>query len=333
MKFDSCRITISEFVTRRNESKKLFTAGPSSLLEENITGLMPCFGRGDDEYLSMEAGVLKELTKMSGHKFIARMQGSGSLALEVAARNFLSGRILIISTGTYSDRLMQLAESSARQGRVIKSIDTINWTELGSHQGHYDWVWGCPTETSVGLKQPISFIADFAKRCGARVMLDATASIGLEEDHNLADVISYSSCKGLFGLTGASFIAFNEMPTNEVDSFYLNIHNHLEKKMTGPYHAIASLSDVLPIHSEIRESVVINKSSFLKKMADFLTFDEERQPLLCTHVTCEVFSEDKSVVLYKARNSLGGSIVCHIGEAHLGRFAEAKILNTLKYNV
>ena len=34
-------------------------------------------------------------------------------------------------------------------------------------------------------------------------MLDATASIGLEDEHELADLIAYSSCKGLFGLTGA----------------------------------------------------------------------------------------------------------------------------------
>ena len=50
-------------------------------------------------------------------------------------------------------------------------------------------------------------------------MLDATASIGLEDGHNWADVISYSSCKGLFGLTGAGFIAFNTLPSNEIKSF------------------------------------------------------------------------------------------------------------------
>ena len=50
-------------------------------------------------------------------------------------------------------------------------------------------------------------------------MLDATASIGLETNHNYADVIGYSSCKGLFGLTGAAFIAYNEPPQNEINSF------------------------------------------------------------------------------------------------------------------
>ena len=88
---------------------------------------------------------------------------------------------------------------------------------------------------------------------------------------------------------------------------------------------------MLPIHAEIRESVVFNKASFLKKMDAFLTFETDRQPLLCTHVTCEVHTSDKSVVLFKARNNLGGSIVCHIGEAHLGSSAKAEIQNTLSY--
>ena len=39
-------MTISDFVAMGNGSKKLFTAGPASLLAENITGLMPCFGGG-----------------------------------------------------------------------------------------------------------------------------------------------------------------------------------------------------------------------------------------------------------------------------------------------
>ncbi|MBU74889.1 MAG: hypothetical protein CMM73_04190 [Rhodospirillaceae bacterium] len=324
-------MTIAEFVASRNRSKKLFTAGPASLLPENITGLIPCFGRGDEEYLSIENDVLNHLLKMSGHHNIARMQGSGSLALEIMARNFLHGRVLIISTGYYSDRLSQLAKSSAKLNKAIQTVDSLDWKELDDIKEKYDWVWACPTETSVGLKLPIPTLAEFANRCGARLMLDATASIGLEEDHYLADVISYSSCKGLFGLTGACFIAFNDDPTQKVDSFYLDINSHLEKKMTGPYHTIASLHDVLPIHENIKQSVVRNKNYFLRNMANYLTIEAEKQPLLCTHVDCEIRSDDSSVILYKARNNLGGSIVCHIGEAHLGSNSEAEIQSSLIY--
>ena len=76
-------------------------------------------------------------------------------------------------------------------------------------------------------------------------MLDAAASIGLEPDHDLADTMAFSSCKGLFGLTGASFICFNAKPQIKVNSFYLDINSHLKKMMTGPYHAITSLDETL----------------------------------------------------------------------------------------
>ena len=38
----------------------------------------------------------------------------------------------------------------------------------------------------------------------ANLFLDTTGSIGLEEGHELADLVAFSSCKGLLGLTGGS---------------------------------------------------------------------------------------------------------------------------------
>ena len=35
------------------------------------------------------------------------------------------------------------------------------------------------------------------------------------------------------------------------------------------------------------------------------------------------------VVLYSPRNDIGGSVVCHIGEAHLGKNAKGNILDLL----
>ena len=63
---------------------------------------------------------------------------------------------------------------------------------------------GCPVETSIGYKIPILKIQWIKKRCKSKLALDATASIGLEKNHEYADVLGYSSCKGLFGLTGAA---------------------------------------------------------------------------------------------------------------------------------
>jgi 2-aminoethylphosphonate-pyruvate transaminase len=257
------------------------------------------------------------------------MQGSASLALEIMTLNFLYGRILVINTGYYSDRLQWLAESAARRGVPIKDVSYADHENAENITGKFDWLLACPTETSRGLKTPISKLGKLAKKLGARLMLDATASIGLEEHHELADVIAYSSCKGLFGLTGACFIAFNTLPENTVDSFYLKLETHLNKSMTGPYHAITSLADVLPRHNEFRAAVVANKKRFSEEMSEYLTLPQESQPLLCTHVSCQIKARDPKAVLYNSRGNIGGSIVCHLGEAHLGSSAKGDILNAI----
>jgi len=324
--------TIADLVAERNAQKLLFTAGPASLLPENLTGLRPCFGRGDEDYASTEDAVLEALKRFSGHARIARMQGSASLALEITATNFLFGNVLIVATGYYSERLLGMAESTARRAGEIKRVSTVDWTDMDTVSGVFDWVWACPTETSRGLKIPIAELSGLAHRLKAKLALDATASIGLESGHELADVIAYSSCKGLFGLTGGCFVAFNDPPSHEPDSFYLSLTTHLEKRMTGPYHTIASLAHVLPRHEEIRSSVIINKARFTRRMADWLTLPPKNQPLLCTHVRGSLQAADKRAVLYFPRGNQNGSVVCHLGEAHLGREAKGAILDTLRYN-
>lgn len=322
--------TLAEFAAERNAAKRLFTAGPASLLAENLSGLRPCFGRGDADYARVEEQVLGALKALSGHRQIARLQGSASLALEIMALNFLQGRVLTVSTGYYSDRLKWLAESAQRRTGAVREVVAVDWRELAGATGRFDWVLACYVETSCGLKIPIEDLDALAKRVGARLMLDATASIGLEPGHERADAIAYSSCKGLFGLTGAAFVAYNELPAVAVDSFYLKLDTHQQRLMTGPYHAICSLADVMPAHADFRAAVAENKRAFCRRLAAHLTQPAERQPLLCTHVDCEIASRDPRAVLYKPRSALAGSVVCHLGEAHLGRAARGAILDSLE---
>jgi aspartate aminotransferase-like enzyme len=322
--------SIAAFVNGRNAEKLLFTAGPAALVTENLTGLRPCFGRGDGDYAAVESRVVGALQKMSGHPNVVRMQGSASLALEVMALNFLFGRVLVVQSGYYSERLFGLANSAMRRIGQVAALQSVAWDRLEQLAGKFDWVLACYTETSCGLKLPIEMLRGAADRFSARLMLDATASIGLEPRHELADVIAYSSCKGLFGLTGAAFIAYHDAPTVEVDSFYLSMASHLGKMMTGPYHAIASLDEVLADHDAFRSSVVKNKSVFMGRMVQYLTYPQAHQPLLCTHVRCGITTDDSRSILYKPRKNFNGSVVCHLGEVHLGRAACGDILNALE---
>jgi aspartate aminotransferase-like enzyme len=322
--------SIVAFVDGRNANKCLFTPGPASLVSQNLTGLKPCFGRGDADYDEVESAVLCHLKGLSGHEHIARLQGAASLALEIMTLNFLRGQVLVVQTGYYSERLKEMAQASARMIGAVRKVDTVGWKDLSSVSGSYDWVVACYTETSCALKLDMSQLSEMTGRLGARLMVDATASIGLEDGHEKADVIGYSSCKGLFGLTGAAFVAFHEPPKVKVESFSLSLESHLGKMMTGPYHAIYSLAEILPIHNDLRKSVFVNKRKFCQLACESLVWPENLQPQLCTYIDGIVKSTDPRAILYTPRNIKSGSVVCHLGEVHLGLNAEGHILDCIQ---
>ena len=319
-----------KFITEVNNKKKIFTPGPASFLKENLTSMGPCFGRGDKEYIEIENKVLKNILSISGHKNIARLQGAASLALEIMISNFVYGKVLIINTGVYSDRLLYMANSSKRKYGYIKKIQYVKHDNLENIKKKFDWIIACPVETSIGYKIPINDLYKLKMICKSKLALDATASIGLEEDHYLSDISAFSSCKGLFGLTGGAFVCFNKKPNNKVDEFNLNIYSHLEKKMTGPYHAIYSLHDVLKNHEDFSYAVKINKKIFMKKMKNFMYYNEYNQPNLCTLINKKITTKNKNVILYETRAKIKGSVLCHLGEVHLKRKAKGNILKYLK---
>jgi aspartate aminotransferase-like enzyme len=308
-----------------NQNKILFTPGPSSLCYENIYNIKPCFGRGDEEYLKLEEKVLNKIKKISGHDKIVRLQGSASLALEIMIYNFIFGKILIIATGFYSERLRDMASFAMKKFKNIKKIEYVDYYSLENVNNNYDWIIACPVETSTGFKIPIDILNKLKKKFKSKLALDATASIGLEKNHHFSEVSAFSSCKGLFGLTGAAFLTYNDSPQNEINSFYLNLKNHFEKKMTGPYHVIYSLSEILNNYQDYLYSVKINKKRFLKTMKNYLIYQKNHQPLLCTYINKKIKKRNNKVILYQTRAKIKGSVVCHLGEVHLKRKSKGNI--------
>lgn len=321
---------LKKFIQLKNSKKILFTPGPTSLSLENISGLSPSFGRGDKEYLKDHKYVLHKLKKMSRHKFITCLQGSGSLAIELMAYNFLNGNVLIVNTGYYSDRIKNICNNLKKIKRINQTF-LVDWKKIDNYKldKKINWIIACPTETSIGLHVPIKNIKKLSLKFKSKLMLDATASFPLDKGHHLADVLSYSSCKGLCGLTGASFINYNCKPRYYKNSFYLNLLNHENKKMTGPYHTILSLKNIVSNYSLFKKSIQINKKKFLKKFSTYLIYKKENQPTLCTYVDKDIKTKSKNVILYKSRSKIKGSVISHLGEVHLKDKAQGKIIDSL----
>jgi glycerol-3-phosphate cytidylyltransferase len=303
------RANIQKTIIQVNNQKLMLTPGPAAVLYENVEHLKPVFGRGDKEYTLMAESVIDWIRDLSGQDEVIMQQGSSTLALELAGHSFVKGKVLLISTGYYSDRLEALMPNDC-------NIVVCKYADLGNIQGNFDWVLCAYTETSTAFKLDIKMVKEKTNKLGAKLYIDATGSIGLEEDHNLGDVLAFSSCKGLFGLTGASFIAHkNNLIPKPSNYFYFNMKTQRDKMVTGPYHAIASLYGVMNNHSIFRERVRKSKAIVLKKWNKIVR-DNINQPLLCTYLEGNVIPLDNNTVLYNPRSKLTGSVICHLGEIH-----------------
>ena len=302
------RQNVLRTITQVNNQKLMLTPGPAVVLHENLKHLKPVFGRNDSEYDKILKAVTNWVKRLSGQDKVVTMQGSATLGLELAAHSFISGKVLLISTGYYSDRLKKLLP-----GKTL--ITTCKYEDLGSIKGEFDWVLCAYTETSVAFKVDINLIRKKTDIFKARLFVDATGSIGLEDGHELADVLAFSSCKGLFGLSGASFIAYKSYLTfGETDQFYFNLNTQKNKLTTGPYHAISSLYGVIEKHSALKSRVINSKNTIMKKYSDIVRGNN--QPLLCTYLEGKIIPNDNNIILYSPRSELSGSVVCHLGEVH-----------------
>lgn len=323
-------ILSSKTIDRFNEAKPLFTAGPASLLYDNIAALRPCFGRGDQAYQDSFSNVMSMISQLSGQTTTVAMQGSGTSAIEVMIANFLFGDVLVVDSGYYAKRMHTIASIRMQRDGFIRKIDRVDACSIEGVTGSYDWVLAVYAETSEAVLVPIEGLVGLARRTGAKLALDATASIGLETGHEMADVLAFSSCKGLFGLTGAGFVSYSCDASNEIEDMITALSTYAEKKTTGPYHTILSLEPILERHADWREAVVINKQVFCDRFDEHLMYPAERQPLLCTALKAPIRATDPRVVLYKPRQTKAASITCHLGEVHLGRSATGAIINLLE---
>lgn len=300
------RLKAMRAITEINNQKLMLTPGPAGVLYENIKYLKPLFGRGDDEFIEISKKVNHWVREVSGQDELIVLQGSATLGLEIAAHNFVSGKVLLISTGYYSDRLEKLLPNTCK-------LEICKYENIDEVVGNYDWILCAYTETSVAFKVDLQKIKDKADCCKAKLYVDATGSIGLEEKHELADVTAFSSCKGLFGLTGASFIGYkSNLTPKPMDSFYFNINTHHRKMITGPYHAIASLYGIIEKHKLFKMRLIKSKERILNKYKSFVR--DDHQPLLCTYINKKIISVDSNTILYSPRSDLEGSVICHLGE-------------------
>jgi aspartate aminotransferase-like enzyme len=322
---------LRNYFDKNNDKKYLFTPGPTPVFFEQVKDLKPCFGRGDGEFIQLRENVFSWLKQISGQEKIVAFQGSGSLAIEIAIRNFAFGRVLILDTGYYSKRIYNMV-SNLLNSKQIKSVQYLKLHEAINDANSYDWLLSPVTETSNASIIKIDALRALAESKGSKLLLDATASIGLEENHHLADVVTFSSCKGLFALTGAAFVAYSDCELIPQESFYLDLETHSNFGVTGPYHQIQSINGIIPIHNQIKNHVIESKSAALLHFEKYLNFPVNQQPVIATSFNCELVSKKPNQsVMYIPRTTHKGTVISHLGEvANFRRYDKKYIFKILE---
>jgi|AP95_1055475.scaffolds.fasta_scaffold51447_1 2-aminoethylphosphonate-pyruvate transaminase len=312
---------LSSIVEKRNFDKPMFTPGPSNLSVYNLFDIRPVFGRDDEEYNNYENVVLDNILKLTGHNHIVRLQGSATTAIDVATSNICVGNVLIVVSGYYSNRLTEIYN---RKLSMLKhtSISIINYEDINKeiyNERSFDWIAAAYTETADAFLADIHFLRKLADSKSARLFLDATGSINLEEHHELAEACAFSSCKGLGGLTGAGFITYNDgclesSSKNELP-FCLDINTYVNKMTTGPYHAISSLYTISKNFNSLRNNVRKSKKYFIDKYSDNIIHEKKSQPNLCTSFYRNSITYKKGIQYGPRTAAKNTSIICHLGDA------------------
>ncbi|MBU6451924.1 MAG: adenylyltransferase/cytidyltransferase family protein [Cyanobacteria bacterium REEB67] len=329
---------MGSIVLGRNSKKCLLTPGPTNLHPENLIDIEPVFSRSDSHYQEVTGRVLSRILALAGQDTIVAVPGSATTAIEVATTNFLTGRVLVLTTGYYSKRMLSMIEVKA-QKLSLSAVEAMTWEEFDQAAGEqkiskFDWIVCAYTETADAFALDLPLVKDFALKSGAKLMVDATGSINLEDHHELADVTMFSSCKGLGGLTGAGFITFNKVllaSGNPVSKeFILDIDTYLEKKTTSPAHTLLSLDSVSGRFAEHRQLMRRSKEEFVRVFADVL-FRPGNQPYLCTKVKNAGLAWPDWVVPYEPRAvEADCQVVCHLFEQFPSNRQPGEIYKSLK---
>lgn len=309
---------MASLVMLANSKKCLLTPGPSNLHTENVFGIHPVFTRGDSEYDSIQIDVLDKIRRRAGQDSIVCMQGSATTAIEVATSNFLYGKVLAVASGYYSDRIIMMLKRKAQRLQLtdLIAITYDEFIEQRQSLSGFDWIVAVSTETADAFLCDLKELKHAADRMQARLMIDATGSINLEDDHELADVCMFSSCKGLGGLTGAGFITYNKELLSRLNphakEFVLDLSTYIEKKTTGPAHCLLSMHLICDRFAELGQRVRESKAIFVEKFRAHLV-RQTNQPALCTKFKADSVKVPAGTVLYQPRSiEPGAHVICHL---------------------
>jgi aspartate aminotransferase-like enzyme len=186
----------------------------------------PIYHRGP-EFIRRFLKVRRQLGDMVGGRYVAILNGSGTLANEAVAATLAAtpgaGRGILLINGEFGQRLARQAIRFGLHPRTLvwdwgqpwnlREVETALAEEpVGT------WIWGVHQESSTGVLNDLPGLVQLAKKHGARICVDCISSLGAVP-LDLRDVYLATGATGksVGAYAGAAIIFAGETAMSRVD--------------------------------------------------------------------------------------------------------------------
>ncbi|MBI4969837.1 MAG: 2-aminoethylphosphonate--pyruvate transaminase [Rhodospirillales bacterium] len=247
----------------------LLTPGPLTTSPAVKQAMLHDYGSRDQAFIAMNRRVRDSLVAIidgqASHVCVP-LQGSGTFAVEAMLGTLVprNGKLLILVNGAYGHRMAAICHHMDRPFEIAETPENVPVDvaaldrRLGADPAmtHVALVW---CETTTGLLNPLSAVADIVAQHGRRLLIDAMsafAALPLSAKTTAFDAVAASSNKCLEGAPGMGFVLARptslEQAKGNSPSLSLDLHEQwigLEKtqqwRFTPPTHVLAAFHQAI----------------------------------------------------------------------------------------
>ena len=250
----------------------LLTPGPLTTSRGVKMALLADWGSRDIEFRKMVKEIRQELLRIAGcdgtYECVI-MQGSGTFAIEAALGALTPNKgsrkkTLVVANGAYGERAVKILNHIERPNERISKTDVTqlvpeHFTARLDEDKTISHVWLIHCETTSGIVNPLSELAQAVKSRGRIFMVDAMSSFGALDVNMVRDgidVLVSSSNKCVEGIPGFSYVLVKrellEASQGQSHSVVLDLYEQwkgLEAngqfRFTPPTHALVAFRQAL----------------------------------------------------------------------------------------
>ena len=247
----------------------LLTPGPLTTSLSTKMAMLRDWGSWDAEFNAVTAQVRQKLTDIvhatETHTCVP-MQGSGTFSIEAAVNTLVprAGHVLVLINGAYGKRFAKLTEMMGRMLTTFETADDVPTTaddveRLLAKDPSITHVGLIHCETSTGIRNPLTAIAEVVARHGKGFIIDAMSSFGalpIDARALRFDALIAASGKCVEGPPGMGFVIVRkgllEQCAGNSTSLTLDLADqwaYMEKttqwRFTPPTHVVVALNAAL----------------------------------------------------------------------------------------